>query len=35
MFENEKKHWLETAESLKPVLRKETVRPIAGMPAEN
>lgn len=32
MFENEKKYWLETAESLKPVLRKEIVRPAAGMP---
>ena len=32
MFENEKKHWLQIAESLKPVLRKETVRPVSGMP---
>ncbi len=32
MFENEKKRWLEIADSLKPVLRKEIVRPVSGMP---
>ena len=32
MFENEKKRWLQIAENLKPVLRKEIVRPVSGMP---
>ena len=32
MFENEKKRWLEIAESLKPVLNRETVRPVSGLP---
>ena len=32
MFEDEKKRWLEIAESLKPVLNRETVRPVSGLP---
>lgn len=32
MFEDKKKGWLKTAENLKPVLNKETVRPAAGLP---
>ena len=32
MFEEKKAEWLRIAESLKPQLRRETVRPMAGMP---
>ena len=31
MFEEKKAEWLRIAESLKPTLRRETVRPISGM----
>ena len=32
MFEEKKTEWLRIAESLKPTLRRETVRPISGIP---
>ncbi len=32
MFEDRKAAWLEKAEALKPVLHRETVRPVSGMP---
>ena len=32
MFEDKKKEWLKKAESLKPRLYSETVRPVSGMP---
>ena len=32
MFEEKKAEWLRIAESLKPTLHRETVRPISGMP---
>ena len=32
MFEEKKAAWLQKAEALKPVLRRETVRPVSGIP---
>ena len=32
MFEEKKTEWLRIADSLKPTLRRETVRPISGLP---
>jgi hypothetical protein len=32
MFEEKKAEWLRVAESLKPTLSRETVRPVSGMP---
>ncbi len=32
MFEEKKAEWLRIAESLKPTLRRETVRPVSGIP---
>ena len=32
MFEEKKAEWLRIAESLKPTLRREIVRPVSGMP---
>ena len=32
MFEEKKAEWLRIAESLKPALHRETVRPVSGMP---
>ena len=34
MFEDKKKKWLKTAESLKPVLIRETVQPVSGLPEQ-
>ena len=32
MLEEKKAEWLRIAEGLKPALRRETVRPVSGMP---
>ena len=34
MFEDKKKNWLKTAESLKPALIRETVQPVSGLPEQ-